>query len=82
METFCEMLPSEKQIVLAMLLPPVDFTAMTAKSREFDGFTTTLLYSKFQKHEIIKVLGKSGQRIWGAFSLSGLPVGWRKGLEF
>lgn len=34
-------------------------TVRIAKSEKRDGFTTTLLYSKFQNHEMIKDIGKS-----------------------
>jgi predicted adenine nucleotide alpha hydrolase (AANH) superfamily ATPase len=34
-------------------------TARIAKSEKQDGFTTTLLYSKFQNHEMIKDLGEN-----------------------
>ena len=34
-------------------------TARIAKSEKQDGFTTTLLYSKFQNHEMIKDIGES-----------------------
>jgi len=32
-------------------------TALMAKRGKFDYFTSTLLYSKFQKHDIIRSLG-------------------------
>ena len=34
-------------------------TAKTAKEKNFDAFTTTLLESPFQKHELIKSIGES-----------------------
>ncbi len=34
-------------------------TAETAKEKKFDAFTTTLLESPFQKHELIKSIGES-----------------------
>ena len=52
----------------------LSYTARMAKSRAFDGFTTTLLYSKYQKHDLIRSIGESsGEGIWGFFLLSGFP---------
>ena len=60
----------------------LNFTAMTAKSREFDGFTTTLLYSKFQKHEIIKGIGESLAKEYGViFHYQDFRVGWAEGVR-
>jgi predicted adenine nucleotide alpha hydrolase (AANH) superfamily ATPase len=35
------------------------FSAYKAKEEGFEGFTTTLLYSKYQSHEMIKSIGES-----------------------
>ncbi len=35
------------------------YAAIVAKKGDFDAFTTTLLYSKFQNHQLIKEIGKS-----------------------
>ena len=40
-------------------------TALMAKRGKFDYFSTTLLYSKFQKHEMIKSIGESVGRSAG-----------------
>ena len=37
-------------------------TALMAKRGKFDYFTTTLLYSKFQKHERVRSISKSPKR--------------------
>ena len=34
-------------------------TALTAKRGKFDYFTSTLLFSKFQQHEMVKSIGES-----------------------
>ena len=37
----------------------LDYTARIAKEKGFDCFTTSLLYSKYQKHDLIKEIGFS-----------------------
>jgi len=60
----------------------LSFTAMTAKKRAFDGFTTTLLYSKFQKHEIIKDIGESLAKVYGVpFHYQDFRAGWSEGVR-
>ena len=57
-------------------------TALTAKSGKFDGFTTTLLYSKFQNHELIRSLGESiGKSVGIAFHYHDFRPGWKTGIE-
>ena len=41
------------------------YTAIVAKKGNFDYFTTTLLYSKFQEHEMIKEIGESLAKEYG-----------------
>jgi len=36
----------------------MSYSARIAKKGKFEGFTTTLLYSKFQNHNLMKELGK------------------------
>ncbi len=57
-------------------------TAEEAKRTRVDGFSTTLLYSVYQKHQLIK---ETGQRISAE---AGIPFyyedfrpGWKKGVE-
>lgn len=57
-------------------------TAFLAKRGRFDGFTSTLLYSKFQKHELIKEAGEA------VAAESGVPFyyqdwrdGWKEGVD-
>jgi predicted adenine nucleotide alpha hydrolase (AANH) superfamily ATPase len=60
----------------------LSFTAMTAKQRAFDGFTTTLLYSKFQKHEIIKAIGESlAKEFEISFYYQDFRAGWVEGVR-
>ena len=56
-------------------------TALMAKRGKFDYFTTTLLYSKFQKHEMIKSMGESIGRSAGVqFYYKDFRVGWKEGI--
>jgi predicted adenine nucleotide alpha hydrolase (AANH) superfamily ATPase len=57
-------------------------TALTAKRGHFDFFTTTLLYSKFQKHELIASIGESVGKITGVpFLYKDFRKGWKEGIE-
>jgi len=60
----------------------LEATAFIAKRGNFDYFTTTLLYSKFQKHELIASIGKSIGKIVGIpFLYKDFRTGWKKGIE-
>jgi predicted adenine nucleotide alpha hydrolase (AANH) superfamily ATPase len=57
-------------------------TALVAKRGKFDCFTSTLLYSKFQKHEEIKSIGQSvGQSVGVRFYYHDFREGWKQGIE-
>jgi hypothetical protein len=57
-------------------------TALMAKHGKFDYFTTTLLYSKFQKHDDIKAIGESiGKSVGVQFYYHDFRVGWTEGVE-
>lgn len=57
-------------------------TAMVAKRGKFDYFSTTLLYSKFQRHETIKSVGESvGKSIGVQFYYQDFRQGWKEGIE-
>jgi predicted adenine nucleotide alpha hydrolase (AANH) superfamily ATPase len=58
------------------------YTAIVAKKGNFDYFTTTLLYSKFQKHEMIKEIGKSLAKEYGVnFYYEDFRHYWQEGNE-
>ncbi len=55
-------------------------TARVAKGGKFEAFTSTLLYSKFQKHELIKELAQVVVREVGVpFYYEDFRVGWAAG---
>ncbi len=57
-------------------------TALTARHGKFDGFSSTLLYSKFQKHELIREIGESVGRETGVrFYYEDFRPGWKEGIE-
>jgi predicted adenine nucleotide alpha hydrolase (AANH) superfamily ATPase len=57
-------------------------TALTAKRGKFDCFGTTLLYSKFQKHDDIKSIGEAvGKSLGIPFYYNDFRVGWKEGVE-
>ena len=57
-------------------------TALIAKRGKFEYFTTTLLYSKFQKHNIIKQIGESiGKSVGVPFYYRDFRAGWKTGIE-
>jgi len=56
--------------------------AQLAKREKFDFFTTTLLYSKFQKHEKVKEIGEELAREYGVkFYYRDFRKGWKAGIE-
>ncbi len=57
-------------------------TAQVAKRGNFSHFTTTLLYSKQQRHEIIKEIGESiGRRYGVKFFYQDFREGWKEGIR-
>ena len=57
-------------------------TALTARSGKFDSFTTTLLYSKFQDHDLIRSVGESMAKSVGVpFYYSDFRNGWEAGIQ-
>lgn len=57
-------------------------TALIAKKGKFDLFSTTLLYSKFQNHELIRETGEAiGKKHSVRFFYNDFRKGWRKGIQ-
>ena len=57
-------------------------TALLAKRSKFDCFTTTLLYSKFQNHDLVKTTGESiGKSIGIDFLYQDFRAGWKEGVQ-
>lgn len=60
----------------------LESAAHVAKKGKFDAFSTTLLYSKFQKHEPITALGEAaGKAVGVPFYYEDFRAGWKKGIE-
>ncbi len=58
----------------------LEATARLAKKSRFDAFTTTLLYSKRQKHEQIRSIALNASKKWGIpFHYEDFRIGWRNG---
>ena len=56
-------------------------TALIAKRGKFDLFSTTLLYSKYQKHDLIKTIGEAvAEEVGVAFHYQDFRVGWKEGV--
>ena len=56
-------------------------TALIAKRGNFDRYSTTLLYSKFQKHELIRSIGISvGNEVGIPFHYEDFRIGWKEGV--
>ena len=56
--------------------------ARIAKRGRFDYYTTTLLYSKFQKHDQIKAIGESAGTAAGVpFYYRDFRKGWKEGID-
>jgi predicted adenine nucleotide alpha hydrolase (AANH) superfamily ATPase len=57
-------------------------TALLAKRGKFDYFTTTLLYSKFQNHDLVKTTCASiGKSVGVDFLYQDFRTGWKEGVE-
>lgn len=56
--------------------------ALVARKGKFEGFTTTLLYSKFQKHDLIVQTGEAMAKKYGLkFFYHDFREGWKYGIE-
>ncbi len=57
-------------------------TARHAKKGKFQGFSSTLLYSKFQNHELIRKMGEAvAKEVGVAFVYRDFRPGWQTGIE-
>jgi epoxyqueuosine reductase len=55
--------------------------ALLAKRGKFDYFTSTLLYSKFQKHDLIRSIGEDvGKTVGVGFYYDDFRKGWKEGI--
>lgn len=60
----------------------LDATARIAEAKGFDAFTTTLLYSRFQKHELLKTIGGAVAEQYGIpFIYADWRTGWNEGVK-
>lgn len=58
------------------------YAAHIAKKGKCHRFTTTLLYSKFQKHDLIRDIGDSvGREVGIPFYYEDFRIGWKEGVE-
>jgi predicted adenine nucleotide alpha hydrolase (AANH) superfamily ATPase len=57
-------------------------TAVIARHGKFDYFTSTLLQSKFQEHDMIRSIGESLGKTYGVpFLYRDFREGWKEGVE-
>jgi hypothetical protein len=57
-------------------------TALIAKRGKFNYFSSTLLYSKHQNHELIRSIGESiGKSVGVPFLYHDYREGWKEGIE-
>ena len=57
-------------------------TALVAKKGKFNAFSTTLLYSRFQNHDLIRQTGESIAKKHGIqFFYHDFRDGWKQGVE-
>ena len=60
----------------------LDAAASLAKKSRFDAFTTTLLYSKRQKHDlVVSLAGEASKRYGIPFHYRDFRQGWKRGQE-
>ena len=56
--------------------------AKTARSGKFDSFSTTLLYSKYQNHDLIRSMGEAvGKSVGVPFYYQDFRIGWKSGID-
>lgn len=57
-------------------------TAFLAKRGKFDAFSSSLLYSKFQKHDLIREIGEAvGKEVGLPFLYRDFREGWTEGIQ-
>jgi predicted adenine nucleotide alpha hydrolase (AANH) superfamily ATPase len=60
----------------------LEATAREAKRSRFDSFSTTLLYSIYQKHDLIKEMGERiAEEVGISFHYEDFRRGWREGVK-
>lgn len=58
------------------------YTAMQAKKENYDAFTSTLLYSRYQRHDLIRQIGEAlGQQLGIQFFYQDFREGWNEGIK-
>lgn len=58
------------------------YTADQAKKDNYDAFTSTLLYSRFQKHDLIREIGETlGRQTGVPFLYQDFRAGWNEGVK-
>lgn len=58
------------------------YTAERAKEEKYEAFTSTLLYSRFQKHDLIREIGETLSRQVGVeFYYQDFRPGWNEGVK-
>lgn len=61
----------------------LEATALTAKENGFDGFSSSLLYSRYQNHEVIKGIGLMLADRYGIpFYYEDFRLGWKEGIKW
>ncbi len=72
----------EKERCEYCLQDRLKYTAEMAAADQYDGFTTTLLYSKYQKHDLIRQIGEHFSRQLGIpFYYQDFRDGWAEGVR-
>lgn len=60
----------------------LQYAAEMALADKYDAFTTTLLYSKFQKHDLIREIGEHfGRQVGVPFYYQDFRAGWDEGVK-
>jgi predicted adenine nucleotide alpha hydrolase (AANH) superfamily ATPase len=82
MEEFLQHVSSRPaQRCVYCLTDRLKYTAERAKNESYDAFTSTLLYSRFQKHDLIREIGERMAREVGVeFYYQDFRRGWNEGV--
>ncbi len=77
-----EVAPREEERCLYCVRSRLQFTAEMALREKYGAFTTTLLCSKYQKHDLIKEVGEElGRRLGIDFYYNDFRQGWDEGVK-
>lgn len=81
-EFLAQVAPRPEERCVYCLTDRLKHTAEQAKEEKYDAFTSTLLYSRYQKHDLIRQIGESlGHQLGIPFFYQDFREGWNDGVK-